>query len=408
MKIKRIDSIRNIRSAGVLIAAIATYYLFAETALSLCSGSRIGNDFEYFAAKTFSPIEWKTAENFMNDLLSIGQRGVLKKGTIVYNYKPASTKTVNFNSTGFRGEEITKKQKDEVRIAIFGCSRIWGNFEPDNETIPAIVGRELNEKFSHRKISVINMGIEGYDIQRASEAAKMYHEEVQFDIAVFYFGYIDMTFAYLNGIRNWEPFEEDTAMDEKTFKQLTGMSGDENIIERTGIYKTVKQSVRGEILDKTAQDSVERESIFRDIPEIQNKTAEMFPAFFTDRMLKTSEYFRKINIPVFFVLPPTAQTKEPLSELEKKIAANYELLFPGYNRYIMKCTDGVVKQLRDAADGLNFIDHSDIFEGEPDTVFYDGMHMTPSGSRKSAREIAGFLSGFLEKNLPEMEKNNLK
>ena len=81
MKIKRIDSIRSIRSAGVLIAAIATYYLFAETALSLCSGSRIGNDFEYFAAKTFSPIEWKTAENFMNDLLSIGQRGVLKKGT---------------------------------------------------------------------------------------------------------------------------------------------------------------------------------------------------------------------------------------------------------------------------------------------------------------------------------------
>lgn len=408
MKFKRIDNIRTLKTALLILFAVILYYAFSEAVLTFFSDRQIGNDFEYFAAKTFSPKEWEVAEKFRDDLVSIGQRGVLKKGSIVYNYLPASSRTVNFNSTGFRGPEIKEKEEGEIRVAIFGCSRIWGNFQADNSTIPAIVQKELNEKFVHRKISVINMGVEGYDLQRAVETAKLYHKEIQFDVAVFYFGYTDMTFAYLNGIKNWEPFDKDVPMDKEVFDQLVGLSGEKNIFERSSIYKMVMQSVRGEFLNSAAEQGRESDSYFKDIPDVQIKTAERFPAFFVDLMLRASEYLSSRNIETFFVLTPTASTKEPLSELEMKVVANYERLFPGYNKYIVKCVEGVLKHSENFRNSLNLIDHTDIFDGDPVTIFYDGMHMIPSGSKKSAHEISSFLMDFLIKKYPDLEKRALK
>ena len=67
------------------------------------------------------------------------------------------------------------------------------------------------------------------------------------------------------------------------------------------------------------------------------------------------------------------------------------------NFFTKKCIDGVKEALKTGKYGTNIVDQSTIFQGELDTVFFEGIHYTPRFMRVSADHIADELIKTLEK-----------
>lgn len=73
--------------------------------------------------------------------------------------------TVRINQEGFRGPEIElPKPKGTFRIVVFGDSFAFGQGVPERDTLPAVLERELRNKFPAGGIEVINAGVRGYDM----------------------------------------------------------------------------------------------------------------------------------------------------------------------------------------------------------------------------------------------------
>nr|HPG37014.1 hypothetical protein [bacterium] len=136
-----------------------------------------------------------------------------------------------------------------------------------------------------------------------------------------------------------------------------------------------------------------------DIPDLQKKTAEEFHNIFFNRIENAAQHLKDKGVETILILPPVPQTKEPLSDLEKEMTLYYEAILPGYDRYIKKCTVNVQKIMNEKKKSFLFVDQSDIFDGDHETVFFDGMHLTPDASTATAAEISEILVRFLGQNM---------
>ena len=394
---KRID-LFSYKNFTISIVLTVLYFSIAEAALWFFDAKNPLNDLEYYASMVFSREEWKEAEKFRNDLLKIGIRGRMIKGTIIYNYRPANSETANFNSFGFRGREINKKRDGEYRIGIVGASRIWGSFLPDNKTIPYIVEKDLRTKFPEMDITVINLGVEGSNLQRGIATAKHFYKAMELDQIVFYGGFTDIGYAYIFGNVDWIPFESDTDMDEETFRNLIRAIYPEKWWNKSRVVNLVISSVKAELGLTIAKDIVYDDIYDLEIPPLQKNTLAEFPEVYFRRIMDSYNYFKESGIEQVYILPSTIQMKQPLSDLEKKIMANYEPFLPGYNAFIRKSYEGIISSFGNRELPFTFIDQSLLFDGETETIYFDGMHVSPQGSRKIAESITGILSDLLLEN----------
>jgi hypothetical protein len=279
---------------------------------------------------------------------------------------------------------------------------------PDNKTIPAVIEKTLLEKLSGVPVTVFNMGVEGIDLQRGVAVAKMFHEQLDIDIAVFKFGFSDMNNAYLHGNIEWQPFLSDSPMDDKTFDKVIRQMFPQGWLKSRKIYHLVVHSVKGELAGVIHRMKMTAEEKYKDIPELPSKAAEDFHNVFFDRIEKTAQYFKEKGVYTILVLPPVPQTKAQLSELEKEMTYHYDLIVPGYDKFIKLCTENVLRTMAEREKSFEFVDQSGIFDNNPATVFFDGMHTTPCGSSKIAAGISEILLSFIQKNGLDKEKKSNK
>lgn len=70
--------------------------------------------------------------------------------------------SIKVNQLGFRGNNILRQKSEGVyRIVAIGGSSTFGAMNPDHETYPAILQRELNRRLGSERFEVINAGIPG-------------------------------------------------------------------------------------------------------------------------------------------------------------------------------------------------------------------------------------------------------
>ena len=69
---------------------------------------------------------------------------------------------------------------------------------------------------------------------------------------------------------------------------------------------------------------------------------------------------------------------------------------PGINLFALRCIEGVKKATEKGDYGKNIIDHSDLFHGVLDTVFYDGIHYTPAALKIEADKMSEEIIKILE------------
>ena len=104
------------------------------------------------------------------------------------------SKSVNINSFGLRGEEITlEKSKDITRIVMLGGSTTFGWYAlDDDDTIPSHLQKIMNQNENEMKFEVINAG---HPSASSSFETKFLKEVLKFepDIIIVYDGYNEIT-----------------------------------------------------------------------------------------------------------------------------------------------------------------------------------------------------------------------
>ncbi len=87
------------------------------------------------------------------------------------------------------------------------------------------------------------------------------------------------------------------------------------------------------------------------------------------------------------------QLKEPLSIAEYKMIYRNEMALPGLNSFVLRCNEGVTE----SQDPLIF-KQSYLFNGYPETMFYDGVHYIPKSARLVGNDIAEKITPLLKES----------
>lgn len=389
--IGRIDRISSLLSLLATLLAIAAYFVFSELVLNFTIFKGAKTDFDYYENLVFSEEESENAEKFKRDIISLGdERQTSIPGTIIFKYKPAERESFTLNSDGFRNKEFTGKEKDEFRIAVFGDSKIFGFAVQNDGTIPAMIEKNLRAHFN-KNITVINMGIEGHDLQREVATAKFYLEKIEPDMVIFYSWIIDLQSAYEVGNKNWEPFKGD----EKLIPGIELKEEDKTVFDRIRLLNTLKQTYISDA-EKIARRVSGLEFPALPIPPRKIAFADEFPKAYLGRMTDAAAFFDQKGIVSLFFLQPLIQIKRHLSGNEELNLYRNEMYFPGINLFTMRCIEGVENEMKTGKYGKNIIDHSNLFQGYFDTVFYDGIHLTPKALKLEADKMSEDIIKTLE------------
>lgn len=399
MQVQRIDKINSPRVVFTVFLCLSLYYLLSEAALRTSVLSSASNESDYYASIVFSEKDWETARKFRKDLISLGERRAVVPGTLFYKYKPVKTESFNINSFGYRGDEIKPKEKDEFRIIVYGDSRIFGALLADENTIPAALEKELNEVFRDKKITVLNFGVEGLTLQRTADAAKHYYKELEPDIILLYSGANDINEAYSFGWKEWEPFVDDAHL-----PPAFGEKPDEQLTAKVKLLNTIKVTF---INDFAEFDKMFNEKDFVSVPIPPDKLAVMDPFIkgFTEKIEEFCNYFNERGVYAAYVLPPVAQVNKPLTEIERHLLFRHESFSPGLNLFTKQCEEKI-REILSKKRNFKVIDQSRVFEGIKETVYYDGVHYTPDGSRLHAKKLAEELAGIIEEMQNERNKKD--
>ena len=388
---KRIDRVNSAGRFAVAVLCVAAYFLFSETVLDLTVFRGAKTDVDFYENIVLSKDEAESVEKFKRDIISLGEeRQTSIPGTIIFKYKPAVRESFTLNSDGFRNKEFTEKGDDEFRIAVFGDSKVFGLIIQDKDTISSIAERKLREHFQ-RNITVLNMGVEGHDIQRAVTTAKFYLEKIKPDMVVFYSWIIDIQGAFDFGNIDWPPFKGD----EKLVPGIEGREEDKTVYDKIRLLNTLKHTYISDAEKMVARTTGQEIPAFP-IPPQKIEFAEKFPETYLGRMADATDFFNKNGIASLFILPAMMNVKRPLSDNEKFFLYRNEMYLPGINLFTRKCIEGVRKALETGKYGSNIVDQSEIFQGEQDTVFFDGIHYTPKFMRIAADHVADELIRTLE------------
>ena len=392
----RIDRIRTPKGFLTAAAALALYFVFSEAALDIAALNKMDNENAYYISKTFSKEQREKAERFAKDLESAGERAVIVPGTILYKYKPIKTESFSINSLGFRGDEIQPKKPGEYRIAVFGDSKTIGFLLADEDTVPAQTEKELRRRMPDRNFTVLNFGIEAYDLQRASAAARLHYKEIDPDLIIFSLGGVDVNEAFYFGTMNWTPFEEGDPLPPIFRKDASTK------VFGSKILNALKISVANSSYEMTGKID---DSDLPGSPVPPEKAAFLadFPAVFAGRAQAISGYFKARNIPTLILLSPLAQVKKHLSDIEKEILFRQDLSLPGINLFTRECYREMIKKVMSQHD-FAAADHTAIFDDTDETVFFDGLHLTPDAAKTAAVKLSEEIIKIMETG-DSVEKN---
>lgn len=395
-KSKRIDRIRSLN--GVVITLLLLFVLFAVSEFILRNFTSFGdtlNNIEYYASLAFSEDELKTAIKAREDLASIGRRVFGIPGTVIYRYKKVRTESFNFNSFGFRGEEPQKKEKNEYRIGIFGDSRILGIYLAEKDTIPFVVQKRLQEEFPDIKITVFNIGIEGYELMRAIPFAELESEKLELDMAIFYSGTGDVNYSFERGNIDYMPFKTEEDVVQGVIENLDA-DRKKSFFQRSAVVKVVKEAFLSDHVQNMA--SFEKEDGFKPLfPEFEARADELI-AKLKARMKKASDLLAEKGIKSVFVFSTFLQSKELLSTSEHNMIYKNEIAVPGLNSYVLRCVAGI----SESEDPVIF-NQSYVFNGYSETMFYDGVHFTPKASHIVGNDVAERIIPLLKKYLKQSD-----
>ena len=132
-----------------------------------------------------------------------------------------------------------------------------------------------------------------------------------------------------------------------------------------------------------------------EIPSDKAGNLNSFIKKFPEKVEELCNYFNDRGVYAAYVISPVAQLNKPLTEIERHLLFRHESFSPGLNLFTQRSEEGIVKALT-KNENIRIIDQSRVFEGIKDTVYYDGVHYTPEGSRLHAEKLSEELTVIIK------------
>lgn len=101
---------------------------------------------------------------------------------------------VHINNLGLRGDDVTEKQPDEVRILALGDSMIFGQGIADDQTLPVHMQSQLNAKATDtaQTFTVINGGLRSYSTNQELGLLEELGTTIQPDVVIIFWYWNDV------------------------------------------------------------------------------------------------------------------------------------------------------------------------------------------------------------------------
>ena len=281
--------------------------------------------------------------------------------TLSVNAPNQHSKTININSFGFRGPEITKEKPDDVfRIFVIGGSTIYGyGATSDKTTIPGFLQQEFNSEKLDLKIEVINAGNPAFDSFDEVFFVKNKVLEFEPDLFIIYDG--------------WNDAAHDIRLEMSDKLDETPNTNDALKLKNFPFYRT--PFVIKEIFFFEPSDDF----ILAD----ESKTPQKIELWL-NRWSEICELGDSMGFSTIVTVQPLLGTGEKiLSPDEQKIVST----FPGRHN--------LLPVLEEMANGLNTLDSSctktadlrNTFDGIDKPLFYDVGHTNDLGNRLIADKL---------------------
>jgi len=271
------------------------------------------------------------------------------------------SETVNINSMGFRGNEITTdKDDDQYRIFFLGGSTAFGLYATSDQTT---ISGYLEEKFENMDVEIINAGASGADSFDETYAIKQKLMNMSPNLFIIYSGWNDLA----NPIR--------TEYEEKSFQDDINLV----ILNLKKYYKTMEFV---EFLDRVITKQIYGDKGKPEESFSNNDTSEKI-TLWKNRWNEICEIGNEKKIKTIILIQPILGTgNKELHDWEKYMSQRYE-----YASVISNYDN-----LRTASLELNkhctlVVDLSHVFDDRTELIYYDLGHNTDHGNKIIAEKI---------------------
>jgi len=317
----------------------------------------------------FKVINFRDCENFSYDAFS-NYDSITKKGICTdskktsWTYSPTSTltpnqhlQTININSEGLRGSEISKVHpKNTYRIILIGGSTTFGQgSSADNTTISGFLQKKYDEEYPNMTIQVINGGMFGADSR--TEIYNIENKFLQYtpDLLIIYDGWNDASHV-------WSPI----GLDIFPPSQYNLIDNSYFPFFRTFLffYNHYKQTMTND----------------QDISQLI--------LLWKDRWQKICELGKKEGFDTIITVQPIVGTGEKiLTPAELNILESTRLA-PAKTSNIHKVLDGLAKNLPNLKSSCAEVgDLRTVFDNVRDTIYYDQGHTGDLGNEIISQKL---------------------
>jgi lysophospholipase L1-like esterase len=272
---------------------------------------------------------------------------------------------IETNSLGYRGKEVTlQKPPRTFRILGLGDSVMWGAGVQDSETYLRLLERELNQSFSattHLRFEIVNTGVIGYSTHQ--ELLTLQRDGIRLSPDVVVVG-----FELNDSYPTEDPFYNVGTFHQPSKDNVRRRAYSPTPPVRLYFYRFLRsqaRSLRSELSSNKQATPV-------------HKQEEWLPGSFEDRNWPVMQcHFRTMKrlsdeqgFHLLILLFPTADQLDSSAEHPVPQARVAKFL---------------------ASEAIDHLDLLDVFPNKGREVFWDYMHLTPTGHRLVARAILHYL-----------------
>lgn len=278
--------------------------------------------------------------------------------------------TININSHGFRGSEITKEKPHDVyRIFVVGGSTTFGvGATSDSNTIPGYLQKFFDSSDLDSKVEVINAGIPKAYSHTETEYIKNYLLNFEPDLFIIYDGWNDIE-------RSYDTFQKpiDSEFNDRFIRALL----------KNDYYKTPKVIIKNYFNWQLQKNN---EHIF-DESNIDDKISS-----WKENWSKICELSKKENFTVVITLQPLVGTGNKNLTIEEKSyydLYNHAKLVKNYEKYA-----NALEDLK--SDCAITLDLRNVFYNVTNTVYFDSGHTGDKGNQIVAKTMFDILKPIVK------------
>ena len=337
----------------ILLTIVETSLRIYENELSVSSCS-------VMSSAAYDDTEHELKEQICKDMNKL----VYEKPDITRNQPNQHYETINVNSYGFRGEEITKEKSSETfRIFMVGGSTVFGaGSSSDDKTITGHLEKLLDKEIRDYKFEVINAGVPGANSVREEYLIKESLLEFNPNMIIIYDGLNDAANAIINKNDLGKPSENQLETNQKEI---------DNIISKYFQWYRTPFMLNYLIFENTSLISYNENSIEEMKDNWYNRWSSM------------CEFGNSNNIEIIIALQPVLGTGN-------KILFNDEIT--NAELYESKMNLKAINQLEEPLNKLskvcsNTLDLRNAFDKIEKPIFYDLGHTNELGNEIIAKKI---------------------